>query len=89
MTSKVPSQCVACAHFRGANSAGNLACDAYPGGIPNRIVFFGSDHRVESRGDHGVRFEQKDTPEARADFALWQFVFAPEEVSSGNEKAGG
>jgi hypothetical protein len=81
-------QCTACAHLFGANSAGQISCKAYPGGIPNRIVYFGEDHRKESRGDGGIRFMQADTDEARRAFALWQFVFRPEEVPVGDQEAG-
>lgn len=90
MTTSHPTQCVACARFRGANGAGNLACDAYPGGIPNRISYFGADHRTAQKGDHGLQFEMKEGPEAQADFANWQFVYAHEEweKANGNQEAG-
>jgi len=52
---------------------------------------FGEDHRTPRKGDHGVRFELKEGPEAQADFDNWMFVFSPEEweaAQRGNQAAG-
>ena len=88
MTVKYPTQCAACVHFRGAATNQALACDAFPGGIPNNIVYFGEDHRKPRRGDHGVTFEQKPGEQAAKDFEAWRSVHAPEEEPDGNSQAG-
>lgn len=54
------SICMVCRHRRA------LGCDAYPEGIPTEIMD-GSETHFEARpGDHGVRFEIEDGPEAAA-----------------------
>lgn len=72
MTSRVPTQCRACVHF----DVKTGVCDAFPGGIPDDIIFWGFDHRGEFPNDRGVRFELKPGEEAEEDFANWQSVFA-------------
>ena len=44
--------CLACKRLRSANT-----CDAYPDGIPGRILFEHFDHRLPYPGDRGTRFD--------------------------------
>lgn len=80
MTSQSPAQCNACTRLRAG-----WTCEAFPRGIPIEIAMFGADHRQPVRrragagldlymplNDHGIRFEQADTPQARAAFEDWQ-----------------
>lgn len=49
--------CLECAHFdRDARKPG-MECSAFPGGIPDDIVFGDHDHREPYKGDHGIQFE--------------------------------
>ena len=54
MTPRYKPQCTACIHFRA-----NYACAAFPGGIPEDVLFNRVDHREPVEGDNGVRFEAK------------------------------
>lgn len=72
MTSVIPVQCRACAHY-GAKRAGT--CDAFPDAIPLEILLFGADHREPMPGDHGVRFEQAGGDSAAEAFAQWRDTF--------------
>lgn len=53
MTSGIGSICFACKRFR----AGTGACEAYPKGIPEGIMFGAFDHREPFAGDGGKLFE--------------------------------
>ena len=44
--------CLACKHLRSADT-----CNAYPDGIPGKILFEHFDHRLPYPGDRGARFE--------------------------------
>lgn len=44
--------CLACKHLRSADT-----CDAYPDGIPRKILLEHFDHRLPYPGDRGMRFE--------------------------------
>jgi hypothetical protein len=39
-------------------------CRAFPGGIPQPILFSGADHRFGFDGDRGIRFEAKEPEDA-------------------------
>ena len=68
-----PAMCLGCQRLR--FNEGESKCAAFPAGIPPEILVAGADHRFPFAGDHGVRFMQKDTDEARQAFANWQLVF--------------
>jgi len=59
MTSKY--LCVNCKHFRGANT-----CEAFPDGIPEKILIGKNNHDKPVRGDHGIQFEPIDKKESNA-----------------------
>lgn len=91
MTVRYPTQCSACVRLRRDTPKQTPACEAFPGGIPNSISFYGGDHRQPRKGDHGLLFEQADNEEAHANFANWQFVYKPEEwqeAQRGDQAAG-
>jgi len=69
----VPAMCLACDRLRLGDKGST--CAAFPDGIPARILIAGRDHRVEFSGDHGIRFMQRNTDEAREAFADWELVF--------------
>lgn len=48
-------QCVLCKHYRA-----DLTCDAFPQGIPQRIISGLHDHQEPYPGDHGIRFDPVD-----------------------------
>ena len=48
-------QCHACKHYY----VGTLNCEAFPDGIPQKILLDAVDHRKPIAGDHGIRFEPK------------------------------
>lgn len=53
--------CIFCRHLR--DDRGTV-CDAFPGGIPDVILFTMHDHREPYPGDHGLCFEVKAGSEA-------------------------
>lgn len=61
-----PVQCTACRHYRD-----DATCDAFPDGIPVRILENDHDHRRPYPGDHGVRFDPVDAAAARLVAALF------------------
>jgi hypothetical protein len=85
MTSVSPVQCLACARLDHSDLVKPLApndhrvrvdrCEAFPDGIPISIALAGADHRNAFGGDHGLRFLQLLTPEAKAAFADWQSTY--------------
>jgi hypothetical protein len=60
MSDYLNSQCQMCSHFHGGDGNGNAVCDAFPNGIPIRILIFHFDHSEEFPGDNGIRFEIED-----------------------------
>jgi len=52
--------CYECAHFR-TNREEGLVCKAFPKGIPDAVLFQGSDHKEPLEGDHGIQFEEKNS----------------------------
>lgn len=71
MTSRIPSQCLACSRYFALGGT----CDAYPGGVPEGMLFFGEDHTKPRRGDHGIQFLQGRDPEQLQAFADWVETF--------------
>lgn len=63
MTTGPPPICDACSRLRPLGD--RLACEAFPDGIPDEILFEGFDHREPFPGDQGVRFELADGAEQR------------------------
>jgi hypothetical protein len=57
MTTRTRPLCMLCARFRPEAEA--LACEAFPDGIPRRILENEVDHREPFGGDHGIRFERR------------------------------
>jgi hypothetical protein len=55
MIGPVPA-CMKCVHFRK-----NVECDAFPDRIPDAIWIKGNPHTSPVSGDHGIRFEPKNT----------------------------
>jgi hypothetical protein len=58
MTTYAAPMCMACARYD--RNARNLACEAYPDGIPNAILQSWVDHREPQPGDGGLRFVLAD-----------------------------
>ena len=48
--------CRACLRYSGGDT-----CEAFPDGIPGRILFQHFDHRLPFPGDHGLRFSLDPT----------------------------
>jgi len=75
MTTRIPSQCWVCQHFRSPLDGPDIpeqTCDAYPDGIPDPIWNMQVDHRKPASGDHGIQFEVipgREYPEYALEFA--------------------
>lgn len=55
----IGKQCQKCERFWNRpiiNDDGNIACKAFPGGIPKEIILDLFDHRNKHKGDNGLRF---------------------------------
>lgn len=50
-----PHHCEDCRHFH----ADETTCDAYPDGVPTRILYGEFDHIIAYEGDHGLRWRPK------------------------------
>ena len=69
--------CYDCSRFREEN----MTCEAFPKGIPDKILVQAGDHRKPFPGDGGVRFEPKDAAAAQwVDYA-WA---PPKETNNAN-----
>jgi hypothetical protein len=66
-----PSQCRACKR----KQPEKLACEAYPAGIPDAMLFGGGDHRQPRPGDGGRTFLLAPGPEAAQEFGYWEQVY--------------
>jgi hypothetical protein len=55
VTSVIAPVCVECKHFRPSDDG--MSCDAFPRGIPDRVILDGDPHTGPLPGDHGIRFE--------------------------------
>lgn len=62
MTTRVRPICYGCKHLKP-----DLACDAFPEGIPEPILQSEADHQKPYEGDGGIQFEPKN--KAAADYA--------------------
>lgn len=61
--------CLRCKHFLQGEQEDpdrGLYCVAFPGGIPDPIVFSDHDHSTPFPGDHGVQFEEKSSEANRS-----------------------
>lgn len=58
----IVAQCADCKHRTPGqvNSLEELACDAFPDGIPQAILELEHDHTQPYTGDHGIRYEPRD-----------------------------
>ena len=53
-----PILCDVCVHVGNElNLPGYMTCEAYPGGIPDEILYEKFDHRTPAPDDNGIRFE--------------------------------
>lgn len=90
MTAMAPI-CVFCKHFREPEFEQPWSCNAYPKGIPDRILGSLTDHRKPARGDHGIQFEAVDAAAEKHAAAIIEAVQGdePEYVEPVAEDAGG
>ena len=66
-----------CRFYR--REAPTLACDAFPGGIPDDIIDSRVDHRQPVEGDRGIRWAQDpQMPELDEELYAWIFGQAEE-----------
>lgn len=63
MTTTARPDCLSCKHFRRDDATRN-ACEAFPEGIPNAIIFGDRTHLRPYPGDRGLRFEPVQSVEA-------------------------
>ena len=65
MTTTIPAPlCLFCKHL-----GEGTRCAAFPGGIPDEILFGEVEHDAPFPGDHGIRFELK--PGEKEHFEEW------------------
>ncbi len=66
MTTYAAPECMRCKHLHepADEYTGPLTCDAFPQGIPLKILH-GRSHRVPYPGDKGIRFEPRAGDERR------------------------
>lgn len=53
-------ECLQCKNFN-EDSKNPVVCKAFPDGIPKEIWISGEDHSRSYPGDHGIRFERRET----------------------------
>jgi len=51
--------CLGCWHYHHWNVSG-FTCDAFPKGIPGKILEGGGDHKKRIAGDNGITFKAMD-----------------------------
>ena len=51
----ITPQCAKCKHYRPEE----IACAAFPDGVPMPILVNNVNHKYPVEGDHGIRFEPK------------------------------
>jgi len=66
MTTTLRSICLDCIHLHEIVGIG-WTCNAFPFGIPMKIVRVEHDHRRPFEGDHGITFEPIEGAETSAD----------------------
>jgi hypothetical protein len=71
VTTRMPNQCQACERFRRASAT----CEAFPGGIPKEMLYYGGDHREPLPGDHGLQFVQGTETEQLQAYQDWRATF--------------
>jgi len=49
---EISVQCIGCLYWNG-----DIACKAFPGGIPEEILTGEHDHKNQYDGDNGIQFE--------------------------------
>ena len=50
-------QCLECIRYKDNNKPRVYICDAFPEGIPDKILFNKHDYKKTYLGDNGIRFE--------------------------------
>jgi hypothetical protein len=50
--------CMTCKHYHFDNYA-SMTCDAYPDGIPEKIIMNEVDHRKPYKNDNGLTYQPK------------------------------
>lgn len=76
MTTRLPPQCLACAHWQSPFDRGDMTeeptqlCTAFPKGIPYRIWWNKADHRQPYQGDNGIRWQPMDSDTQFPEYAL-------------------
>lgn len=58
MTVTIDIACLSCRHHWGGNQ-----CEAFPGGIPEEILFGDNDHTEPYPGDHDIQYEPAEEEE--------------------------
>ena len=61
MTTVMPPICYDCIHFHDDPEATKLTCNAFPKGIPLKILLGKADHRRPIKGDNGLQYQDKAT----------------------------
>lgn len=72
MTTIAAPICYGCKRFRA-----DLECDAFPDGIPQKILLSEVDHRLEQPDDQGIQFEPVDKAAAAYAEVMFGPVVAP------------
>ena len=74
MTSRAyPPICASCQRYQPFDADHDTAfCEAFPDGIPDRILDGDFDHRQPFDGDHGIRYLAAPGPQAAKLLALYE-----------------